>query len=63
MTTYFDEDGRPKYKVDKDPLTNTWYVCTKQMLFVGKPLRWVVEKGGFPSERSALNYAREKFDG
>jgi len=60
MTTFFDEYGRPKVKVAKDALTNTWYVAEKQMILIGR-LNWVIVKGGFPSERAALNYAKEKF--
>lgn len=60
-TTYFDEDNRPICKIAKDPLTSTWYVCHKEMLFVGKPLRWVILQGGLPSERAAYNYAKQKF--
>lgn len=61
MTTFFDEYNRPKVKVARDTLTNTWYVAEKQMVLIGR-LHWVIVKGGFPSERAALNYAKEKFN-
>lgn len=60
-STYFDKDGRPVCRIAKDSLTSTWYVCHKEMLFMGCPPRWVITQGGFPSAHAAFNYAKEKF--